>query len=718
MKVYQANEIKNLTLLGNAGSGKTTFAEAMLLNSGIIGRRGEVESKNTVSDYHEIEHENESSVFSTVLYSEWNNKKLNFIDAPGNDSFIGHTYAALEVTDNAVMFINARNGVEVGTEIITRLVREKKKPMTIVINQLDHETANFEKTTEELKTLYGSKAVIMQYPVEVGPGFNAVVDVLSMKMYKWEKDGGKAEVVDIPESETDKAAEYQNELIEAAAEHDDELMEIFFEKEALTLEEMRKGMLLGIKNGDMFPVLCASAKSNMGVDRIMEFITNVLPSPNDMAPMKTTEGEDVVVDADKPVSLFVFKTAIEPHLGEVNYFKVASGVLNESADLINSARGAKERLSQLYVVAGKNRTKVPQLSAGDIGAAVKLKETKTNHTLAPKDVDYKITPIEFPEPKHRSAIKAVNESDEEKLGEALHRMHDEDPTLILEYSKELKQLIIHGQGEYHLNMLKWHLDNIFKIETNYVTPKIPYRETITKAAQSMYRHKKQSGGAGQFGEVHMIIEPYDENKPEQTTFKIGGSVYNVTHRDKQVYDLKWGGKLEFYNCIVGGVIDARFMPAILKGLNEKMEEGPLTGSYARDIRVYVYDGKMHPVDSNEISFKLAGAKAFSDAFRNAGPKIMEPVYDVEVFVPSDRMGDVMSDLQGRRAIVMGMSSESGYEKISVKVPLAEMHNYSTTLRSLTNGRATYMMKFAEYQQVPGEIQEQLLKDYAASQDEE
>jgi len=717
MKVYQTNEIKNLTLVGNSGSGKTTFAEAMLFNGGIIGRRGEVENKNTVSDYHEIEHENGSSVFSTVLYSEWNNKKLNFIDAPGADSFIGHVYAAFHVTDTALLFLNARNGVEVGTEIVWRVVKEKKKPMVIVVNQLDHENANFEKTVDEAKNLFG-KTVIMQYPVEAGLNFNAVIDILTMKMYKWGKDGGKMETLPIPASETNKAAELQSALMEASAEHDEELMEIFFDKGELTVDEMRKGMLLGIKNGAMYPILCASAKKNIGVDRIMEFISNVFPSPNNMPPMLTDEGVEVAPVASNPLSIFIFKTAVEPHLGEVNYFKVGSGTLNESADLVNSARGAKERLSQLYLVAGKTRTKVAQLLAGDIGATVKLKETKTNHTLAVKDADYKFAPIVFPEPKHRTAIKAVNEADDEKLGEVLHRMHDEDPTLILEYSKELKQLILHGQGEYHLNMLKWHLDNIFKIETNYVAPKIQYRETITKPSQAMYRHKKQSGGAGQFGEVHMIIEPHDPNKPEQNTFKVGGTVYTVNIRDKQSFDLKWGGKLEFYNCIVGGVIDARFLPAILKGINEKIEEGPLTGSYARDIRVYVYDGKMHPVDSNEISFKLAGAKAFSEAFKKASPKIMEPVCDVEVYVPSDRMGDVMKDIQGRRAVIMGMSSESGYEKLAVKVPLKEMQNYSTTLRALTNGRATYKMKVAEYAQVPGDIQEQLLKEYEASSSDE
>ncbi len=718
MKIYKTDEIRNLSLLGNAGLGKTTLAEAMLFEGGVINRRGDVGQKNTVSDYHEIEHDRESSVFSTVLHTEWLGKKINIIDTPGADDFIGGVISALHVTDTGLLLLNAQNGVETGTEIIWRHTENLNKPVVFVVNQLDNDSANFEKTLEETKNAFGKKVVVVQYPLNPGAGFNAVVDVLLMKMYQWGPDGGKPEIVDIPESEMEKATELNNELIEAAAENDEGLMEIFFEKESLTEDEMRAGMRTGIINRELFPVFCISAKKNMGVRRLMEFLGNVAPTPNQMPSPVNNEGNEVKCDASGTTSLFIFKNMVEPHLGEVLYFKVMSGTVEEGMDLINTVKQSKERMSQLFLVAGKNRTKVDQLVAGDIGATVKLKDTKTNHTLNTKGADWSFPPMEFPDPKFRTAIKVLNESDDEKLGEVLHRMHEEDPTVILEYSKELKQLILHGQGEFHLNTVKWHLDTIHKIETEFYAPKIPYRETITKKAQADFRHKKQSGGSGQFGEVYLIIEPYTEGMEGTKMFKFGDKEQKINIRGQEEHVLDWGGKLVFYNCIVGGVIDARFLPAILKGIMEKMEEGPLTGSYARDICVYVYDGKMHPVDSNEISFKLAGAKAFSAAFKNAGAKILEPIYDVEVLVPSDRMGDVMSDLQGRRSIISGMSSEKGFEKIMAKVPLAEMGKYSTALSSLTNGRATFSMKFAEYSPVSHDIQDTLLKAYEAEQEEE
>ncbi len=715
MKVYQPNEIKNITLMGNAGSGKTTLAESMMFEGGVINRRGDVDSKNTVSDYHPIEHEQERSIFSTVLHAEFNNKKLNIIDTPGLDDFVGGVISALTVTDAAVMVINASHGVEVGTQILSRHAARLNKPMLIAVNQLDQDKANFEKVLEELKTLYGNKAVVVQYPINAGLEFNEVVDVLKMKMYRWKAEGGTPEIVDIPEDQKAPAEELHNALVEAAAENDDSLMELFFEEGSLNEDQMRDGIRKGIIQRGMFPIFCVSGKKNMGVRRMMEFVGNVAPSPNDMPGTPNTKGDLIVCDPKGKTALFVFKTSVEEHLGEVLTFKVMSGKVAEGMDLINSKRGSKERLTQLFAVAGKNRTKLPELVAGDIGAVVKLKETKTNHTLSDKDFGPAFPEIKFPDPKYRTAIKAESESDDEKLGEILNRLHEEDPTLIVEYSKELKQIIVHGQGEFHLNTMKWMITNLHKIETEFVTPKIPYRETITKPWQADYRHKKQSGGSGQFGEVHMIIEPYFEDMPKPGSYKIDGREYTMNVRGMEEHELPWGGKLVFVNCIVGGSIDARFHPAILKGVMEKMEEGPLTGSYARDIRVCIYDGKMHPVDSNEISFKLAGRNAFSQAFKKAGPKIMEPVYDVEVLVPADYMGDVMSDMQGRRAMIAGMSSEAGYEKINAKVPLAEMNKYSTTLSSLTSGSATYTMKFAEYAQVPADEQEKLLKAYEKEQ---
>ena len=718
MKTYSTKQIKNIALLGNSGSGKTTLAEAMLFEGGTIDRRGEVDHKNTVSDYHQIEQENQTSMFSSVMYTEYMNSKINILDVPGADDFVGGTISSLHVADTGVLVINAQNGVEVGTEIHIRWLEKFNKPMVIAMNKCDHDQANFEKAFESIKESLGGNAVLAQYPVNAGPEFDSIVDIIQMKLYKYPKEGGKPEITDIPAEEADRAEELRNELIEKAAENDEALMELFFENDTLTEEEMRKGITTGVVARGMFPVFCMSAKKDKGVGRFLEFINNVIPSTDELPATVTTDGEEVTCDASGPVALFVFKTSVESHIGEINFFKVLSGEIKEGVDLNNNSNRGKERLSQIFAPLGKNRTKVTSMSAGDIGCTVKLKNTKTNHTLTSPGVSWTFAPIAFPEPKFRTAIKTVSEGDEEKLGEALNRIHQEDPTVKVEYSKELKQIILSGQGEYHLNIVKWHLDNIYKVETTFIAPKIPYRETITKPAQSDYRHKKQSGGAGQFGEVHMIIEPYAEGTDPKSMFKMDGKEYKMSVRGKDLHKLSWGGHLEFVNCIVGGSIDARFLPAILKGIMEKLEEGPLTGSYARDIRVYVYDGKMHPVDSNEISFMLAGRNAFSNAFKKAGPKIMEPVYEVEVLVPSDYMGDVMSDLQGRRAVVQGMSSEKGFEKITAKVPLAEMNKYSTALSSLTSGRAMYSMKFDAYAQVPGEIQDELLKAYEAEQEED
>jgi len=718
MKTFQADQIKNISLLGNSGSGKTTLAEAMLFDGGIIERRGTIEGNNTVSDYRPIEHENGNSIFSTVLYTEFLNHKINIFDTPGLDDFSGGVISSLFASDAAVMTINVQNGVEVGTEIHFRHAEKENKPLIIVINGLDHEKANFEKSLEMLKERLSSNIILIQFPVNEGIGFNSIIDVLKMKMLRYPKEGGKAEIVDIPADQAAKAAELHSALVEKAAESDEALMELFFSNDSLTEDEIKKGIAKGIRTRGLFPVLCLSAKHNIGVDSLLEFIVNEAPSISDMPLQINSKGNEVKPVSLGPASVYVFKSSIEEHIGEIHYFRVYSGKVTENLDVVNSNNGTKERLAQLYVSAGKNRTRVPELHPGDIGAFVKLKNTKTGHTLNVPGNDWKYEGVKFPEPKYRTAIKAQSESDDEKLGEALNKIHLEDPTIVIEYSKELKQIIVHGQGEYHLNIMKWHLDNIYKIHTNYNPPKIPYRETITKSAQADYRHRKQSGGAGQFGEVHMIIEPYEEGSKEATLQKINGKEIKISVRDKEEITLPWGGKLVYVNSIVGGAIDARFLPAILKGIMEKMETGPLTGSYARDIRVYVYDGKMHPVDSNEISFRLAGRNAFSQAFKIAGPKILEPVYDVEIMVPSDRMGDVISDLQGRRGMVLGMASEKRFEVIKAKVPLAEMNKYSTALSSITGGRAMYSMKFAEYAQVPGDVQDSVIKAYSEEEEEE
>ncbi|MBS6410738.1 MAG: elongation factor G [Tannerella sp.] len=715
MKVYQSHEIKNIALLGSKGSGKTTLAEAMLFECGVIKRRGTVDAQNTVSDYFPVEREYGYSVFSTVFYAEFLGKKLNVIDCPGSDDFVGSAITALNVTDTGVIVIDSQYGVEVGTQNIFRYTETLHKPVIFAMNQLDGEKADYDNTIEQLRESFGNKIVQIQYPISCGASFNAMIDVLKMKMYKWKPEGGTPEVLEIPAEEKEKAADLHQKLIEAAAENDEGLMEKFFDQGILTEDEMREGIRKGLITRSMFPVFCVSALRDMGVRRMMEFLGNVVPFVSEMPKPVTTDGIEVAPDAKGPTSLYFFKTTVEPHIGEVSYFKVMSGTIKEGDDLQNINRGTKERIAQMFCVCGQIRTKIEELVAGDIGATVKLKDVRTGNTLDDKNCEYVFDFVKYPDPKFQRAIKPVNEADAEKLSEILTRMHEEDPTWIIEQSKELKQTIVSGQGEFHLRTLKWRIENNDKIAVEYKEPKIPYRETITKAAQADYRHKKQSGGAGQFGEVHLIIEPYYEGMPAPESYRFNNQEYKMNVRDTQVIDLEWGGKLVFVNCIVGGAIDARFLPAILKGLMDRMEQGPLTGSYARDVRVCVYDGKMHPVDSNEISFRLAGRNAFSEAFKNAGPKILEPIYDVEVLVPSDKMGDVMSDLQGRRAIIMGMSSEKGFEKISAKVPLKEMASYSTSLSSITGGRSSFTMKYSSYELVPSDIQEKLLKAYEASQ---
>lgn len=718
MKVYKTNEIKNIAILGNAGSGKTTLAEAMLFECGLIKRRGTIDGKNTVSDYFPVEKDYGYSVFSTLLSYEWKDKMMNFIDCPGSDDFVGGVVSALNVTDMALMLIDATSGVEVGTINQFRYVDELRKPIVLLVNQMDHEKADYDNTLSSLKDLYGSKIVPVQYPVGSGNTFNGIVDVLKQKLYKWEPGATAPEVLDIPESEKKKADEYYQVLLEAAAENDEGLMEKYFDQGTLTEEEMRDGIQKGMLSHSLFPLFCASAEKNMAVHRIMNFLNMVAPSPADVPAPVNSEEDEVKPDASASESLFFFKTTVEPHIGEVSYFKVMSGSVKEGDDLTNADRGSKERLAQIYTVAGQIRTKVEELQAGSIGAAVKLKDVRTGNTLNAKGTENRFNFIKYPEPRYRRAIKAVNESNTEKLSEALTRMKEEDPTWLVENSKELKQIIVSGQGEFHLRTLKWRLENNDKIEVEFMEPKIPYRETITKAARADYRHKKQSGGAGQFGEVHLIVEPYSEGMPMPEVYRFNGQEYKVQNRDTQVIELDWGGKLVFVNSIVGGAIDSRFLPAILKGIMGRMEQGPLTGSYARDVRVIVYDGKMHPVDSNEISFMLAGRNAFSTAFKNAGPKILEPIYDVSVSVPGEYMGDVMSDLQGRRAMIMGMESEKGFEKLKAKVPLKEMSTYSTSLSSITGGRASFSMKFSNYELVPSDIQEKLLKEYEAQEKEE
>lgn len=708
MKVYQTQDIRDIAIIGGNRTGKTTLAETMAFHGGVISRRGTVEDKNTLSDYREVELERQQSIQSSVIYSEFENVKFNMIDCPGFDDFVGEVIGALRVADAALMVINAQNGVDVGAENQWRWTKRMHKPVMFVINQLDHEKANFDETLHELKQYFGNSVMPLQYPVNAGVGFDSVIDLLQMKLLKFPVGGGKMIVEDIPASEQEKAEELHSALIECAAENDEALMDKFFEEGTLSEEEMVKGLKLGVMNRGTFPVICISAKNDQGVDRMMQIVKGNCPNPAEALPVKTTNGNELHCDSTKPTVAYVFKSAVEQHLGDVAFMKVYDGEMTQAMDLVNSNTGTKERISQLIAFAGRNRETIDKVCAGDIVATIKLKGTGASQTLS-KSGDVIVEKTVYPDPKFRTAVRAKNSSEDEKLGAVLNDIRKTDLTFLVEQSKELKQVIISGQGEQHLNIIKWMIEKLNKIEIEYYAPKIPYRETITKSAEDMYRHKKQSGGSGQFGEVWMMIEPYYEGMPNQTKYPI---------RDTQSYDLPWGGKLIYNNCIVGGAIDARFMPAILKGIMEKMEEGPLTGSYARDIVVNIFDGKMHPVDSNELAFKLAGRNAFRQAFKKANPKILEPIYEVEIFVPSENMGAVMTDLAGRRGMPLGSESDGEYQTIRARVPLAEMNKYSTTLSSISSGRASYEMHFAEYQAVPADVQAAVIKKYEEENKEE
>lgn len=702
MKAYDEKHIKNIVLLGAAKSGKTTLSETMLFEAGIISKRGTVEEANTVSDYHEIEYERGSSVYATCLHTEWRDYKINIIDTPGLEDFIGEVIASIRVCDTALLLLHAQYGVEVGTELIWDYVDKYRKPTILAVNHLDNEEANFNKVVDDARRILGPAVTVMQYPVNQGVGFNCVIDLLKMTMYKFPAEGGKPEKLPIPDSEKERAEQLHNELVEKAAENDDTLMEHYFDKGSLDEDEMREGLKIGMLKHQVFPVFCLSAKRNMGSGRLMGFIDNVAPSAIEMPPEITEEGEPIPCDPAAPACLFVFKTLLEPHIGRLSFFKVLSGEVRAGMELVNEKGNTTERLNQLFIADGKNRNPVDRLRSGDIGCSLKLKNTLTNHTLNDKSFTGQVDPIHFPAPKVRAAIEARNKADDEKLGEVLAEIHMEDPTLEIEYNRELKQVILHGQGDLHLAITKWRLENIYKMQVEYLPAKIPYRETIQKPAMASYRHKKQSGGAGQFGEVYMKIEPYYEGMPPLKEYPV---------RDSEEIALTWGGKLVFNNCIVGGAIENRFLPSILKGVMEKMHEGPLTGSYVRDVRVSVYDGKMHPVDSNDISFKIAGMMAFREAFHQASPQLLEPVFDVEASAPDYMSGDIMSELQSRRSIITGMDSENGNQVIKARTPQAELDKLYAALRNITQGKAKVKSSFAEYAPVPMEMQRKLSEEY-------
>ena len=709
MPEFDTSHVKSIVLLGHAGSGKTTLAECMLYEAGLISRRGNIAEKNTVGDYHELEQERGNSIFSKLMHTKWRGYKINILDTPGYDDFVGEVISALRVADTGVMLLNAAMGVEVTTDIIWQYTEQFKTPMIFAVNKLDDDRADFDRTVQEAKNHFGSKVTVVQYPRQQGAGFHEIIDVLRMTMYKFKDTGGKPDKLPIPDDERSKADKLHQELVEAVASNDETLMEKYFDKGELDEDEMKVGLKKAMINHDIFPLFCLSAERNMGSGRLMGFIDNVCPSANEMPPQITTNEEIIPCDANGPVCAFVYKTISEPHVGDLSFFKVYSGIVRSGMELENESTNTSEKINQLFLVEGNKRVNTNELVAGDIGATLKLRNTHSNNTLHVKGKSYELQPIEFPPPNMTVAIETTKKGEEEKLSQALHQLREEDPTLIIEHSPELKQILIHCQGDMHLAVAKWKIEHIHKLEVRFTKARIPYRETIRKMADANYRHKKQSGGAGQFGEVWMRIEPWHEGMSEPS---------GLTVRGRDTYDLDWGGKLVFYNCIVGGAIDARFLPSILKGVMEKMQIGPLTGSYVRDVRVCVYDGKMHPVDSNDISFKIAGLQAFRQAFQHADPQILEPIYQVEVLCPDDLTGAVMGDLQTRRAIVEGIDSEGQFQKIIAKVPLAEMDGYSSSLRSITQGRAKFKSKFFEYAPVPYDVQKKLIEEYSKKEQEE
>ncbi len=716
MKNYSTQDIRNIAIMGGSGSGKTTLSESILFEAGVIKRRGTVNQKNTVSDTAAVELEYGYSVYSTVFSVELAGKKFNFFDCPGSDDFSGQAVTALNICDSAVILVNGARGVDVGVINSYRLVKKLNKPAFFLINHVDSDKCEYDSVVEQIRSTFGTTCVPIQFPEQAGPSFKSIIDVLLNQKLTF-TDGQPAKAEDIPAAVADKAQAMRDAITESAAENDEALMDKFFDQGELSTDEIRLGFRKGIESCGLFPIVCSSASTNVGVNRLVEFLGNVAPSPLEGAKVQDAKGETVALDA-AGTSLFFFKTSMEPHIGAVSYFKVMSGKAHEGQDMVNGDRGSKERVAQIFVSQGMgNRIQVPELMPGDLGCTVKLKDVRTGNTLN-EGADRTFNFIKYPNSKYSRALKPVNEADMEKMMTIVNRMREEDPTLVVEQSKELRQVILYGQGEFHLRTFKWCIENNDKMQIVFDEPKIPYRETITKAARADYRHKKQSGGAGQFGEVHLIVEPYEDGKPMPEMFKFGNQEFKMSVKDVQEYPLEWGGKLVFVNSIVGGSIDARFMPAILKGINQRMDQGPLTGSYARDVRVIVYDGKMHPVDSNEISFILAGRNAFSLAFKDAGPKILEPVYDVEVLVPSEYMGDVMSDLQGRRGLIMGMESEGNYQVLKAKVPLKEMSTYSTSLSSITGGSGSFVMSFASYELVPTDVQDKLIKEFEAKQKEE
>lgn len=706
MKVYDSADIRNIALVGHQGAGKTMISEAMLFASGKINRMGTIGDGSTVSDYHDSEHKREMSIFASMIHAEYKGKKINVLDTPGYPDFMGEVVSSLKVADAAVFVLNATDPIQVGTEVAWGFANNSELPVVFVVNHCDKSGVDFPAVVDAIQKRFGRSATMLQMPV--GDGTRSVVDILQMKQLKF-PDKGDYESSDIDGGFKERAETLRNELVENVAENDEELMEKYLEEGELSEEELMRGLRVAVANRQLFPILVSSATNNIGVNRMLEVIGGICPSPLESKPLKTEGGGDYKTDpAGKPVA-FVFRTMSEQHVGEYSFFRVASGVLENGMDLENAQTQTTERLGGLFSLTGRERENVAKMVAGDLGATVKLKDTHTNNTLRPKGSDVVIKPIEFPEPRYRAAIRTTTAGEEDKLSTGLHKLVHEDPSLRIIHDTDLGQLILGGQGEMHIDIAKFRLMNRFHVEVELSIPKVSYRETVLKSARAQYRHKKQTGGAGQFADVSMIVEPLDGEYNPPPDIKV---------RDTHEVETSWGAKIEFIDAIVGGVIDMRrFSGAIQKGVLEAMRAGPIAGYPCANCRVIIYDGKMHAVDSNEAAFKTAARHAFRQAMEAASPVMLEPICDLEVLAPDDFTGDIMSDLNTRRARIQGMEAEGANQKIVAQAPEVELLRYSTQLRSLTQGRGLHTARFKQYEPMPRNVQDQIAAEAKKAREE-
>jgi len=705
MKVYDADHIRNVALVGHQGSGKTTLAEAMLYDTGALKRPGTVAEGTTVSDYHPSEKERQMSVFASLLHVEYRGNKINVIDTPGYPDFVGEVAASLHVVDSALFVINAAEGVQVGTELAWRAAVKESTPSMFVINQLDREKTSFRELVEQIKERFGRGATVVQLPA--GAGSRSVIDVLIMKQVTFDTDG-KMTYNEIDDQFVEEANQLHNELVENIAENDESLMELYFEKGNLTEEEMRSGLREAMIRHQLFPIFLTSATENIGVARLMEFVGNVCPTPSQMPPAKTKSSDSITADSNgEPVAL-IYHTMAEAHVGDYSFFRIYSGTLRPGMDLVNAQTGEGERLGQIYAINGHDRDPVDTMYAGDLGALVKLKNTHTNNTLHEKGSDTVMVEIDFPEPRYTTAVVASREGEEDKLAQGLHQLHEEDPSLHITHDQHLSQLVLGAQGEMQLEIAKYRLKNRFGVDIEFVKPKVAYRETVQSRARAKYRHKKQTGGAGQFADISMVVEPLSDTYQPEADIKVRG---------EHTEETPWGSKVHFIDAIVGGVIDMRrFFGAIQKGVMEACLKGPVAGYPVGDVRIVIHDGSMHAVDSNEAAFKSAARACFQDAFRQANPVLLEPIHDVEVLVPESYTGDVMGDMNTRRARIQGMEMEGVFQKILAQVPEAELYRYSTSLRSMTQGRGLHRAWFNSYESMPRHVQDSLVAEVEATEE--